>query len=141
MREELDKALCEKYPKIFEQRHWDMSKTGMGWGFPGDGWYDILDTLCGAIQNYCDNVKRYDGETKQLVPVCKQVVATQVKQKFGELRFYFEGGDDAVHGMIMMAEYMSVRTCEDCGKPGKIVNTGGYIHAACPKHAKKRNWL
>ena len=139
MREELDNALCEKYPKIFEQRHWDMSKTAMCWGFPGDGWYDILDMLCGAIQERCDNVKRWDGE--KLAPVCTQVVATQVKQKFGELRFYFDGGDDEIHGMIAMATYMSVRTCEDCGKPGKIVNTGGYVHAACPKHAKKRNRL
>jgi len=134
MREELDKALCEKYPKIFVQRNWDMSKTCMCWGFPGDGWYNILDMLCGAIQDRCDNVKQYkDGE---MVPVCPQVVAVQVKEKFGTLRFYFDGGDDDVHGMVAMAEHMSKLTCEDCGKPGKLITTRGWVHVACPKHAK-----
>jgi hypothetical protein len=36
MREELDKKLVEKYPKIFAQRFDDMRTTAMCWGFDCD---------------------------------------------------------------------------------------------------------
>lgn len=59
-----------------------------------------------------------------------QVVATQVKEKFGGLCFYYCGGDDTVHGMVRMAEAMSYRTCERCGNPGKP-NREGWISTLC----------
>ncbi len=33
MREELDKLLCEKYPRMFVNRNADMRETAMCWGF------------------------------------------------------------------------------------------------------------
>ena len=66
-----------------------------------------------------------------------QVVAVQVKEKFGGLRFYTNGCDDAVYAMISMAESMSVRTCEVCGNPGKVRH-GGWISTLCDEHAKGR---
>jgi len=53
MRDELDKQLCEKYPRIFRNRHKDMTESCMFWGFEcGDGWYQILDSLCANIDHY-----------------------------------------------------------------------------------------
>jgi len=53
--QELDEALCSKYPKIFKNRHGDMKETLMCWGFEcGDGWYNVLDSLCGNIQHHID---------------------------------------------------------------------------------------
>ena len=47
MNEELDKQLCEKYPKIFKMRNASMQETCMCWGFEhGDGWFDIIDAAC-----------------------------------------------------------------------------------------------
>lgn len=55
MKEELDKALCEKYPKIFAQRTLAPHETCMCWGFAcGDGWFNIIDALCGNIQWHID---------------------------------------------------------------------------------------
>ena len=65
-----------------------------------------------------------------------QVVATQVKEKFGSLRFYHNGGDDYVYGVISMAESMSAHTCEDCGKPG-LMRDSGWIRCLCDEHAKE----
>ncbi len=97
MKQELDDALCAKYPLIFAQRNWDKMDTCMCWGFEcGDGWYDLIDTLCGAIQSYLNSHKDV-----------AQVVATQVKSKFGELRFYVEGGNDVTDWMISFAERLS----------------------------------
>ena len=39
-------------------------------------------------------------------PSCPKVTIAQIKSKFGQLRFYVDGADDAVHGMIRFAEYL-----------------------------------
>ena len=39
-------------------------------------------------------------------PSCPKVTIAQIKSKFGGLRFYVDGADDAVHGMIRFAEYL-----------------------------------
>ena len=55
MREELDKLLCEKYPKMMVNRNKNMQETCMCWGFAcGDGWYNILNQLMGNIQHHID---------------------------------------------------------------------------------------
>lgn len=56
MKKELDKKLCEKYPKIFVQRNLPMTETAMCWGFAsGPGWYWLIDNLCQSIQGYVDS--------------------------------------------------------------------------------------
>lgn len=62
-----------------------------------------------------------------------QVVAAQVKEKFGTLRFYYDGGNSTIDGMVRMAEAMSSRTCEECGAPGKSTS-GGWIRTLCETH-------
>jgi hypothetical protein len=55
MREELDKLLCERYPKMMVNRHKPMQETCMCWGFEcGDGWFNILNTLMFNIQHHID---------------------------------------------------------------------------------------
>ena len=127
MREELDKKLVEKYPKIFAQRFDDMRTTAMCWGFDcDDGWYWILDRLCNSVQNYIDNNK---------IP---QVTATQVKEKYGGLNFYYTGGDSMTDGMVWLAESMSYRTCETCGSTNNVTQTEGWIYTRCEKCIKQK---
>ena len=55
MKQELDKLLCEKYPKMMVNRHKNMQETCMCWGFEcGDGWLNILNQLMGNIQHHID---------------------------------------------------------------------------------------
>jgi hypothetical protein len=130
MREELDKQLCEDYPKIFANRHKSMTETAMCWGFDhGDGWYDILDTACSLIQQHIDWKNRNEEKVSQ-------VVADQVKEKFGTLRFYVSGGDDYTNGIIRMAEAMTAMTCEICGKPGEFRGRS-WFYTACDEHTKE----
>jgi hypothetical protein len=130
MREELDNKLCEKYPKIFADRNRPMTETCMCWGFEcGDGWFNIIDQLCSNIQHHID----WKNRTEEKVA---QVVAEQVKEKFGTLRFYVRGGDDYTNGLISMAESMSSVTCEECGNPGKTGGTG-WVSTLCEEHRKK----
>lgn len=105
MNPELDELLCRRYPLIFAQR--DQPDSCMHWGFTcGDGWFGIIDALCACIQNSID----LDGTP--------QAVATQVKEKFGTLRFRIgsTGANPEIRGMIRMAEAMSERVCELSGE-------------------------
>ena len=124
MNKELQDKLFEKYPKIFRQKDLPMQQTAMCWGIScGDGWYNIIDTLCGQIQNHLEhNMKDNDGAIV--------IEATQVKEKYGSLRFYYTGGDDFIRGVCWMAEGLSGCTCEECGSPG-TPNDKGWIHTLC----------
>lgn len=66
-----------------------------------------------------------------------QVEATQVKEKFGGLRFYINGADDEVYGMISFAEHLSYKICEDCGSTKNVSQTKGWIRNLCSKCMKE----
>ena len=130
MNEKLQNDLVKAYPKIFKN---------VGFGIEcNDGWYDLLDTLCYRISMHChaENT-RYIIETDKYEfieegdPEYMQVVAAQVKEKLGELRFYTDGGDATTEGMIQMAEQMSTRICELCGSPAKTSRDSGWMHTTC----------
>lgn len=126
MSPELDKKLVEAYPKIFSERNGDMKETAMFWGFThGDGWYDLLERMCFRIQRYID-----------LNPHLKvqQVVATQVKEKYGALSFYFYGGDEYIEGLVDFASETSITICEICGNRGALKDNDGWLITRCQEH-------
>lgn len=128
MRQELDDKLCADYPKIFRGRHEPMKETAMCWGFScGDGWYNIINTMCKLIQSHLDRN-----------PEVPQVVAFQVKEKFAGLRFYYSGGDDYIDGVARMAAALSEVTCEECGAPG-VVRGGSWLRCLCDEHSEGRS--
>ena len=139
MSPELDKKLCEKYPLIFADRHKPMTESCMYWGFEcGDGWYNIIDAMCAVIQghiNFQNNKRRIylEKQYKDIPDEVPQVVAVQVKEKFGGLRFYYDGGDDYINGVVNMAVFMAEKTCMECGSPGTM-RTDGWWHVACEEH-------
>jgi hypothetical protein len=132
MKKENDDFLVKKYPKIFIQRSWGMNESCMYWGFEcGDGWFTILDNLCYEIQSYLDKNIHIE-----------QVVALQVKEKFGDLCFYFSGGDSHTSDLIRESEQLSEITCEDCGSMENVGKTStGWISTICEKCSEKPNYV
>ena len=130
MRKELDEALCAKYPLIFADRNKPMTQTAMCWGFScGDGWYNILDVLCGMLTSeYRQAKSRYEyyletgvgnplwgtktvtqedidkAKAKMDEEAEKVPVASQVKEKFGGLRFYVDRATEKHYDYINFAE-------------------------------------
>lgn len=129
MREELDDFLVKKYPKIFANRFASIKESCMAFGFEhDDGWFWLLDQLCSSIQSYIDTNNEYRKLDEQI----PQVVATQVKEKFGYLNFYFNGGDEYIDGMVSLAESMSQHICERCGTIENVGRTkGSWIFTIC----------
>ena len=123
MNEQLDAELCRKYPVLFRDRGARPPQTGMVWGFEcGDGWFDILDTLCYFLQEVCHEHAR-------------KIIVEQVKEKYGSLRFYWrwewssETGDIGVFpdvlnhhvdALVNMAEALTHYICEMCGATARL---------------------
>ena len=115
------KRMEERFPKMFSQPY--------GGFAVGEGWWPILESLCSNIQHYLDWINKNHNAH----PVVEQVVVGQIKEKFGGLRFYYDGGDDKIQGMVRMAESWADHSCEECGAPGKS-GGNGWIKTLCPTH-------
>ena len=126
MKEELQNKLVEKYPKIFGEVGMSPQESCMAFGIAvGDGWYWLIGQLCKVLQFNTDNNKQ------------PQVVAAQVKEKFGGLRFYISSGTDEQFAAIHFAESMSYGICEICGTTDNVGQTEGWIKTLCEKCKNK----
>lgn len=118
MRRALDEQLCREHPALYGDRHADMRGTCMCWGFPGDGWFELLRGLSQQL----DKLIQCEPEESR-----EHYRAMQVKEKFGGLRFYMVSSTDAMEDLIEEAESQSYKTCEECGQPGKLRKGGWYV--------------
>jgi hypothetical protein len=79
---------------------------------------------------------------KEKIESIGQVVATQVKEKFGGLRFYYNGGDQLIDGMIRLAEHESYYICEECGSTEHVgITKEGWLFVRCKNCAEKLNLI
>ena len=98
-------------------------------------------TLNGVISDWNRLRMQNDITNKKfrMVPEApSQVVAVQVKEKFGGLRFYYDGGDEHISGMVTMAESWAASTCEVCGNPGKYRGKQ-WFYTACDEHTSEKD--
>jgi len=110
-----------KIAQIMDEQREIGSFYPIAFGFDcGDGWFELLDNLM-------DEIQKIDTD--------KSVSVHQVKEKYGELRFYIEGGNDEVDKLINEAEEKSYKTCEVCGRPGKTKGKG-WLRTTCKEHEK-----
>ena len=107
-------TLLNKYPKLLGDLSFGIEC--------GDGWFDLIDKLC-------EDILKVDTTT----------VATQVKEKFGSLRFYVSSAEDEVFDLIDKAENASEEICEECGAPGKTEGKM-WLKTLCKKCLKEINY-
>lgn len=130
MEEKNYENLIKKYSHLFTNEN---GRAFSMFGFEcGDGWYDLLEGLI-------DHIDRYTKHKYKGVPEGFKIV--QVKEKFGGLRFYIDGGDDVIYELIRFAENLSYKTCEFCGSNQNIRRSTGWIITACEPCTKTRERL
>lgn len=131
MSPELERKLVEKYPKLFTDYGAPPKRSLMAFGFEcGDGWFDLLDTLCGQLAN----LKPADGPDDPL-----PLTALQVKEKYGTLRFYLGACSDEALALVDLAEAMSARICESCGNRGRTRGTT-WLKTLCDPCAQEQGY-
>jgi hypothetical protein len=94
----------------------------------GDGWFGILkELITGIHQN--DAKDNFKWVTK----------VTQVKEKFGGLRFYVTGTSDKSWKLIHKAEEKSYSVCEVSGSEVEVGQWKlGWVQTLCRKEALKK---
>ena len=85
------------------------------------GWFDLLHEALGVLSK---------NPNAQL---------WQVKEKFGGLRIYGTGFNDADHEAISTAEKRASRTCTSCGNPSDGTESiNGWMYTLCKAHKKEK---
>jgi len=113
--------LLKDFPDLYKQYYLPKNQTCMCWGFAClDGWFDLIYEL-----------------SQKLEIISPITQATQVKEKFGGLRFYYNGATEVGSRLIQNAEEKSYHTCELCGKKGVLREDLGWVRTLCLKHYKE----
>lgn len=97
------------------------------------GWPPILEVSAGWYSLLVDL-------DRSLATIAPGYVVTQIKSKFGSLRFYAEPSEDPYayseefQEAIGAAERRSSETCEECGAPAGQYAIGMWVSTLCQRH-------
>lgn len=114
MKIDLDEALCRDFPNLYADRHARGSCMVFGLSV-GDGWEPLIRKLSERLEQLILEVPEDKRESYR---------ASQVKEKFGSLRFYMTASSKEMEDAITLAEDECSSICEECGEPGKIRHLG-----------------
>ena len=134
-----NKALCERYPFLIPRNVWTGKRITDGAGYWSDSdkvpEYNYEWTL---LDNMPEGWRKAFGEQ-----MCEEMrealidegrlddyVITDIKEKYGGLRWYSYGETERTIKIIHKYEELSHRTCIRCGAPATVVTTG-WINPYC----------
>jgi hypothetical protein len=83
-----------------------------------DGWFDIINDLSAELHYI---ILKTDCSCR----------ASQVKEKYGTLRYYMDTETSEMSKFIKLAEKRSTETCEYCGEKGKLKEINGWSYTSC----------
>lgn len=117
-------SLRGHFPELFRLRPKGPEGSLLPFDFAcGDGWYDLIFRLCRELMDHC-------ARTGEAVPEVRQV-----KEKFGELRFYTPPVSQDMFEIIGKYCALSRRTCELTGRPGRLCRSQGRLKTLCDEEA------
>lgn len=129
MKQELDEALVRDFPLLYASRNAPMTQTCMCWGFSTpDSWEPVIRKLSEKLEKMILELPKDQRE---------YCMASQVKEKFGELRFYMTSSTEEMDMAIQEAETECWEICAGCGSRASIT-TKGWITRLCRECFKKK---
>ncbi|MGN0522866.1 MAG: hypothetical protein ACI4IG_01165 [Eubacterium sp.] len=135
MKDEFELELAKSFPFMRRKENIDEQKAKKGKMFDlygafgcdvGNGWYSVLYGLCDEI------TKAYEEAGIEV-----DVVPIQIKEKFGELCFYYEtpNADSSLqkttNDIVEKWEEKSATVCERCGQPGQLRTDLSWVLTLC----------
>ncbi|WP_374427489.1 hypothetical protein [Paracoccus sp. (in: a-proteobacteria)] len=112
--------IMRAWPEVYGPGPWTTGNAMLADGFLcGSGWYPLIERLSADLAA----IIRHDGFNRFHI--------IQVKEKFGELRFYVRGGNERALTRIAEAMREAETTCEACSAPGLIRTHDGWLSALC----------
>jgi len=134
MTEHWEKKLIEEFPDFFRMHGGDPHVTCMAFGVCVEqGWFPLLFMLCEKIREEARRDPSVDFRFEQ------------IKEKFGLLRIYGAGGNQAIYDLISGAEGDSSKVCERCGSTDEVEQLPtqtGWLKTHCKscREEEKKYW-
>jgi hypothetical protein len=101
MNEKNTEALYVKFPQLYKQHLLTPEESSMHWRFQCDnGWFEIIYDISVQLQK---------------ITSIQPIEATEVKQKWGSLRYRVNMDSPEIDKLIKHAEDRARVTCEACG--------------------------
>lgn len=113
--------LIKKYPNAWPVFNGEPCAYFECW----DGWASLLEKPIKFIHDY--NSSKNENE---------KIYISQIKEKFGTLRFYTNFSTDELDKLISEAEKISENTCEICGEKGASIGEK-WVKVRCSNHVFK----
>lgn len=113
--------MSDWFDRIVEKNTRCFAKPFCKWAACGPGWQLLLYRAFESIEAHL-------AANPEVL-----FMLTDIKEKYGTLRFYYHGGDDKIEAIVEEAEFWSARTCDMCGNPG-ILSGRGWLQTRCPEH-------
>lgn len=127
-----NKKLCKRYPFI-ALRNWRTDEPFYDFTYLDDmptGWRKAFG------KDMCEEIRRVLVKANYL----NKYRVVQVKEKFGQLRWYDDGAPSSIYrelqDIIYKYEEISERTCIRCGRPATKISLG-WISPWCDECAEK----
>lgn len=136
-----NKKLCEHYPFLIP-RHiwtdkvmWEVSK--LDWRYTVPYSYTLLDTMPKGWreafgEQMCEEIREALIKENYLY----EYRVVQIKEKYGQLRWYDNGAPSEVYDIIDKYTKISECTCICCGRPATKISIG-WISPYCNNCAKQ----
>src|SRR3954471_7543941 len=128
--------LADRFPNLYYYRNGNGIPMGFIWGEIDNGWFGIIERLSEKLETLITALPKEEQTG---------VKVTQVKQKFGGLRFYYQIEDMPTFGIIedpfnqaiRDAEEEASNTCEICGLTPAQTFGYSYIRTLCLNHKEE----
>lgn len=120
-------SLAKRFPLLYRGKR----RGAVEFGLRGPGWFRLIEDLSAEIEAEITRLR--DEEN---VPVRRLPRVVQIKEKFGQLRFYLNVVPPTIWDAVQEAEAKSAQMCELCGEPAPPSRFGEMV--LCSVHKKKR---
>ena len=139
-----NKKLCKRYPFLIPRNRWT-DKVGwkkqknkhISWWYSAPYSYTELDTMpegwrAAFGEQLCEELREELIKANYL----DKYRITQIKDKYGGLRWYDNGNTKKGYEIIHKYEELSYKICIDCGRPATKMSVG-WINPYCDECAEK----
>lgn len=133
--------LIKEFPFLLPKNRWDRSLNIIG-EYPFDfTWTEISSLPKGwliafakpLLKELKDAIMKYDEA------FLYEYMITDIKEKYGGLRWYDNGATKEMYKIVDKYENMSYNKCIICGKDGKANSDKFLLEPLCPEHTEIDN--
>jgi len=140
MKTELELYLKNKFPKLYTDCG-DQEPFTLFAFECDDGWFRNILWLSRYLQSYIDQQNKWAEKYPDKYKPVEQIKVVQVKEKFGTLRYYTNGGNEHTNTVIGFAEFISGYICEKTGRTDDVgYNKTGWIKVYHSSLAKSKDF-